>query len=82
MDEKKVNNAKDKDICDNIIFINPRTGYKITEYIEGARSCDPLNEEDVRKYKKEGQTNASCRASYNNGGRFWQPNEAGYGYDT
>lgn len=47
------NIISDKDICDNIIYINPRTGYKITEYIEGARSCDPLNEEDLRKCMKK-----------------------------
>ena len=37
----------DKDICDNIAYIDPSTGYKITEYLEGARVCDPLNPQDV-----------------------------------
>lgn len=36
-------------ICDEIAYINPSNGYKITEYLNGARVCDPLNEEDVRK---------------------------------
>lgn len=43
----------DKDICDNIIYINPKTGYKITEYIENVRTCDPLNEDDLRKCMKK-----------------------------
>lgn len=36
-----------KDICDRIIYINPENGYKITEFLEGARVCDPLCEEDI-----------------------------------
>lgn len=41
-----------KNICDDIAYINPQNGYKITEFLEGARTCDPLNEEDVRKCMK------------------------------
>ena len=41
-----------KNICDNIIFINPENGYKITEFIEDARVCDPHNPEDVRRCMK------------------------------
>lgn len=36
-------------ICDDIAYINPENGYKITEFLEGARVCDPLNYEDVKK---------------------------------
>lgn len=36
-------------LCDEIIYINPENGYKITEYIEGARVCDPENDEDLKK---------------------------------
>lgn len=36
-------------LCDNIAYINPENGYKITEYFEGARVCDPLDEEDLKK---------------------------------
>ena len=36
-----------KGICDKNIYINPLNGYKITEYMENARVCDPLNQEDV-----------------------------------
>lgn len=38
---------KGKKICDDVAYINPQNGYKITEFLEGARVCDPLNEEDV-----------------------------------
>ena len=31
-----------KDICDEITYINSENGYKITEFIEGARVCSPL----------------------------------------
>lgn len=44
---------KDKDICDNIISISSKTGYKITEYIENARVCDATNYEDVKKCMKK-----------------------------
>ena len=30
-----------KKICDDIAYINPENGYKITEFLEGARVCDP-----------------------------------------
>ena len=39
----------DKEICDNIIYLNPQSGYKITEFIEGARVCDPANVTDIKK---------------------------------
>ena len=37
---------------DDIAYINPENGYKITEFLEGARVCDPLNYEDVKKCMK------------------------------
>ena len=37
----------DKGLCDDIKFIDPSTGYKITKYFEGARCCDPESEEDL-----------------------------------
>ena len=42
----------DKNICDDIAYINPDNGYKITEFLEDARVCDPLNYEDVKKCMK------------------------------
>ena len=42
----------DKNICDDIAYINPENGYKITEFLEGARVCDPTDYEDVKKCMK------------------------------
>ena len=36
-------------ICDDIIYINPSNGYKITAYLEGARVCNAENVDDVSK---------------------------------
>lgn len=41
-----------KNICDDIAYINPENGYKITEFLEDARVCDPLDFEDVKKCMK------------------------------
>lgn len=41
-----------KQICDNVIYMNPDNGYKITEYIDGARVCNPANLGDVKKCMK------------------------------
>lgn len=38
-----------KGLCDNIVYINPQNGYKITVFFERARVCDPLNDDDVKK---------------------------------
>jgi len=35
-------------ICDDSVYIDPLTGYKVTEYLSEARVCDPLNITDVR----------------------------------
>lgn len=43
----------DRRICDEIAYINPENGYKITEYLEGARVCDAENEEDLQKCMKK-----------------------------
>ena len=43
----------DKNLCDDIKYIDPSTGYKITKYFEGARCCDPLDEEDLKKCMKK-----------------------------
>lgn len=39
----------DKHICDDIIYINPQNGYKITEFLHNARNCDSLNPTDTQK---------------------------------
>ena len=41
-----------KRICDDIIYINPENGYKITAFMENARVCDPMNPSDICKCMK------------------------------
>lgn len=36
-------------LCDDIAYIDPGNGYKITAYLDHARVCDPENPEDVQK---------------------------------
>lgn len=43
---------KGKDISDNIIYMNPENGYKITEFIENSRVCNPFNPLDVHDCMK------------------------------
>lgn len=38
-----------KGICDNPVYINPDNGYKITDYLENVRSCDPDDVMDLQK---------------------------------
>lgn len=38
-----------KDITDPICYISRETGYKITEFVEGSRVCDPDSPEDVKR---------------------------------
>ena len=48
--EANVYNAiSGKNVSDDIVYINPENGYKITEFLAEARTCDPLNYEDVKK---------------------------------
>lgn len=35
-------------ICDNVIYMNPNNGYKITEFIEDSRVCDIENVNDLK----------------------------------
>lgn len=44
---------KGKNISDKVIYMSPESGYKITEYIEDARVCDPFNKEDVKLCMKK-----------------------------
>ena len=36
-------------ICDDIIYINPENGYKITKFLKNCRTCDSNNWDDVKK---------------------------------
>lgn len=42
----------DKNICDDIVYINPDNGYKITAFLENSRVCDPENQEDLKACMK------------------------------
>lgn len=35
-------------ICDDVLYMNPQNGYKITRFLEGARVCDGISEDDLR----------------------------------
>lgn len=39
----------ERHICDDIAYINAENGYKVTEFLDGARVCNPSDEKDVRK---------------------------------
>lgn len=34
---------------EKVLYLNPTNGYKLTEYIEGARNCNTQNYEDIKK---------------------------------
>lgn len=38
-----------RNICDDIAYINPENGYKITRFLENSRVCDPDNPDDLRR---------------------------------
>ena len=40
-------------LCDKMVYIDPASGYKIAEYIEDARVCDPLCEADLAACMKK-----------------------------
>lgn len=40
-------------LCDNVIYINPDNGYKITEFIEDSRVCDVENVNDLELCMKK-----------------------------
>lgn len=42
-----------KGICDEIIYINSQNGYKITEFLEDSRVCDPNNVDDLNACMKK-----------------------------
>ena len=38
-----------KDICDDVVYLDPQKGWKITAFLENARVCDPENPEDLKR---------------------------------
>ena len=56
--DKLIDRAKEADVyraisgkglCDDPVYIDPVTGYKITRYLEGVRVCDAASESDLRR---------------------------------
>jgi len=41
------NEINHKNICENIIYMNPDNGYKITEFINDTRTCNPNMDSDL-----------------------------------
>lgn len=41
-----------KQICDDVIYINEKNGYKITKFMENSRVCDASNQKDLRACMK------------------------------
>lgn len=39
-------------ICDDVVYINPENGYKLSKFITNSRNCDALNPDDVRMCMK------------------------------
>ena len=41
------NVIQNRNICDDVVYINPDNGYKITKFWDGARVCNPNNLQDL-----------------------------------
>ncbi|WGE57049.1 NTP transferase domain-containing protein [Actinobacillus equuli] len=39
----------DSKICDEVLYINPINGYKLTKFLENARNCNPFDRDDLHK---------------------------------
>lgn len=44
---------KGQSICENVIFFDSKNGYKITEYLDSANNCNPLDFQQVEKAMKK-----------------------------
>lgn len=47
------NTINGKNICDDIVYINPKNGYKISEFLTNSRVCDADNVQDLEKCMKK-----------------------------
>ncbi len=36
-------------LCDDPVYFNPKNGYKITKFLDGVRTCDSGNEDDLKR---------------------------------
>ncbi len=43
---------KGKGLCDNPVYLNPKTGIMITKFLHNVRVCDPADSDDVRRCMK------------------------------
>lgn len=63
-----------KNICDNVVYINPKNGFKVTEFIENTRVCDAENNDDLRlcmaKLRELHSLNLSVDHSFDIFGQF------------
>lgn len=44
---------KNKGLCDNVIYLDPENGYKITKFLENVRACNPNSISDLEKCMKK-----------------------------
>ncbi len=42
-----------RELCEDVLYLDPDSGYKLSRYIEGARVCDPLSPEDTAACMKK-----------------------------
>lgn len=35
-------------LCDDVVYMNPKNGLKVTYFLDGVRTCDPYNDNDVK----------------------------------
>ena len=58
-----------KGLCDDVIYINAENGYKITEFVEETRVCDPEDEGDLKicmaKLKSFHEMKLTCNHEFN-----------------
>ena len=36
-------------LCDDVVYLNPGNGLKVTRFLDGVRTCDPYDDDDIRK---------------------------------
>ncbi len=36
-------------LCDDVVYLNPENGIKVTRFLEGVHTCNPFDDEDVEK---------------------------------
>lgn len=36
-------------LCDDVVYLNPENGLKVTRFLDGVRTCDPFDDDDVAK---------------------------------